>query len=490
MLKVDTVFLENQAGQMQNLAETLEQIAQSVASANQRLQWDVSISSRVRRQLGQYDNYTSQLSLRTRNLAAALSSAAAQYAATEQGLLGKETKVNSTGEAISLPHKDFADVWEKIADLYDGNPGCVLYDPTYKPSILEQLAKFFENYKGNTEDGKNLFDRIFSDSTGILGEIFDKLEATKLTFVNDLLEYGKSGWDYFSGLWDKENDAFDNYLNLLSFGKDSLSEWKNVFSFLEQHLDDQGWKQALLFSQKWGRTMSAVSMYANSIDFAKDILTAYETYRENKGDWQQRNFGADVIDAAGSGAGFGASIYGFANFTNKVLSRKGKGGEWILKEGSSVASNVTAFVKITDAYTTFASTALRSYEEYSADGTFDGLDLSAANIDASLAGLNKLFGGWFSDETVEAASDHIKNWAGDFGKEAGERVNDEQWLNDLYNSGHENAAVTIGIVEEGAERVADTAEKVVDTVQDTYNNAKNKVSSLIHGFGGGGGGAW
>lgn len=84
MLKVNTAVMQSQCDTWKEIVKRLDEVAQDVSTANQRLNWDVAVNSQVRQVLGQHSENLIQLSNQANTLHKVLMDAIEQYTQVEQ----------------------------------------------------------------------------------------------------------------------------------------------------------------------------------------------------------------------------------------------------------------------------------------------------------------------------------------------------------------------------------------------------------------------
>lgn len=253
MIQVNTAVLAQQAVQFQRILQALEQVSQDVSAANQRLNWDVSVSRQIRQTLGQYDESVLKISEKVQQLSSLLNRTVEKYQAveTQNGSLTQggaaqpksdsdDNHIDNDSQIRAEKWKDFVKTlqkwfegsgdmgeWDSVS--YIGSSLGLLYslfelDGGEDFSALDWYAALTKLSKESTELIENLHklmgDDVVGDEWGVMAGMMEAVNAlSKLSDLSiaellrqnsDLIESGGSLAEaLYALIGEKELSALD-----------------------------------------------------------------------------------------------------------------------------------------------------------------------------------------------------------------------------------------------------------------------------------------
>jgi len=330
----------------------------------------------------------------------------------------------------------------------------------------------FQYILGNEVNAKSALKKLGS-FTNIISEI------TKNFSPNSKEKFGlaTATFGYFSsliGFFGEDKSGINGYNNLLKLTSSSTNIYSNIYSCIEKY---SGAITAVNLSETWGRYIPAIGMYGNAVSFSQSVIKALS---ESGSGYDKASQWVGVV---GAGTKFGGSISKFLSYSPKILQVSSSGELNISYKAVSAASkakNISVYLRIATSGFSTISTGIKSYGNYSKDGSVDMGDIGAIGIDSSISGLNELF--LFGLLDAEKVSGEIKDWAGGWGTSAGNYiVNNEELFNYYKNTnGFNKAALNIYAI--GVTGVQGAGEAIGNAASTTGNAIKTGWTYVVDGY--------
>ena len=206
-------------------------------------------------------------------------------------------------------------------------------------------------------------------------------------------EYTKDFLTFFRS----DKSGFAGYKNLLNLMDSSASGYEGIYELVGKLSG-----KTTELNNVFGSKISVVGLIGNAVGLSKSVLIL----RTDK----TGSVVANWLDVGKYGVKFSESTYIMTTGATKVLP----------------------YVRIAASGITTISEGIRSYKEYSADGTYDLGDISATGIDASISGLNELF--CFGLLDAKTISSEIKESADNWGAQAGNYILNNESLFNAYKN--------------------------------------------------------
>lgn len=186
----------------------------------------------------------------------------------------------------------------------------------------------------------------------------------------------------------------------------STDLWKGYYDYLKDHGGG-----GFFFTTPGSHVADGVNITGDALSAASSFYGAVDTIRNS--DMGIAGQAGELIDA---GSNMGDLIESLADLHNPA--------------SDAVYSPTKFYTTIYESYADAIGQALKSYENYSADGTWDLGDSGATGIETGVAGLYKMaecltFGLVSEDTTGVSAADisnSLETWAGGVGQEAGQYI--------------------------------------------------------------------
>ena len=344
------------------------------------------------------------------------------------GIGGRLNGINSKMDELIARHDRIVKALNQIADRYDtADRRLAIKAGGGSNSFGYANGGGIRNSKttsgGSRSAIKNILDWLGSGAN-VYGKVMGNADAS---LGGSMFKYFNSLFSFYSG----SKQGFDGYQDLLGFGKASTGAFEAIYKYIEKSL---GPYLGSGFSQKFGGLVSGVSMYGSSVGFSKSFLATYASIKNGE---SGAKITADVIGTIGSAVQFGGKSWLFYNFTPKVsglvMSKSGA-----LSTGLKVNPKIGSaliYLNIVDAGFSFLSTGAGSVDKYSVDGKFDWTKIGHVGAESSISGLNKLTGGFFSDESVSRASTAVIDFSENWGHSAYDKIRQNEYLSDMYDAG-------------------------------------------------------
>lgn len=317
-------------------------------------------------------------------------------------------------------------------------PSNGVFNSDFMSSTLGSILKNIQAYENTFNNDKP--DEILSDDviSSLLGG-FEKFGGSEEAgLLKEILSYFDSFQAFFKG--EKSGlEALKNYVDLTS---DSISVWSAAYNYFRKSAlnNTTGFfgKNAANMVGKLGITTNIFSLFSSLIEANKNLgeKTAIEIF-------------TDYIDCIPKAVSIGTSVYKLQHIGDKKALSNLKEGPW---------SALSVYEALGEAGIKFYTQYLKSYEKYSADGVFDGMDIGEAGIDAVFAGtkglvhrlsfgtddivftiVDRISGGDGKDELnfAEKAAEGYKIMARTLGDEIGCLIN-------KFKNGKGNAPTSLG----------------------------------------------
>lgn len=186
----------------------------------------------------------------------------------------------------------------------------------------------------------------------------------------------------------------------------STDLWKGYYNYLKDHGGG-----GFFFTTPGSNVADGVNITGDALSAASSFYGAVDTIRNS--DMGIAGQAGELIDA---GSDMGDLIGSLADLRNPA--------------SDAVYTPTKFYTTIYEGYADAIGQALKSYDKYSSDGTWDLGDSGATGIETGVAGLYKmaecLTFGLVSEDTIGVSAADISNslesWAGGVGKEAGQYI--------------------------------------------------------------------
>lgn len=387
---------------MQNILRSVNSIMSQFNSVSGNLDWDIKASSNISSRLSAISRALMAESRGISGMAVYLGNAKTKYSGLEKQnkVLKEVSKQTKTGAAAVNTQKASTNSTEGTQNV-DGNSGTANSEKDVDSQFLALLKSMLK----------------WEDKTGT---------GNGAGVAADGISYLESLYDFFTG--DKKGlTGAEDWLDL---GDKSASVWKGLYDYLNKFYGGAG----EVFSEASQTKVAKVSVASSTLGFIGSLCgdVDYAMHTEN----------ARMSGIIGETVGSGTEAMDIWNAVERLEHIGDKTENITTRKG--IYSPLTFYTAIAKGTISSTAQAFKSYEKYSADGSWDLNDTASTGVEFAVSGLysmaNTLTFGLFSEKTtgVTAAdvSESLENWAGNIGTQAGEYIRDNSGLRDAYEKSH------------------------------------------------------
>ncbi len=338
-----------------------------------------------------------------------------------------QENINKTAVKLSNKLNNQAEALSKYHDFI--NEACAAYEKLNSEKMEEEIAGKINGTASIVEsasnaDDTNKTDNENTDESNILElvkaalNIQDKMELSDVAGVTGGgIEYLQALYEFFSGDMKGTSGARDWF----NMGDKSIEVWSGLYDYLKNFYKETG----DLFSVENQAKVAGLGIIGGTMGFISSSFGAADTIKNTEG-----------IGAAG--------IIGESLSASEDIVDIGKDIYKIKKMGDEVESKIYSpsmkYATAMKGYISAISQGFKSYEKYSADGTWDLGDKAATGVEASVAGLysmvDSLTFGLISEETTGVSAEQIstalEKMSENIGTKAGNYIINNPSLHEKY----------------------------------------------------------
>lgn len=318
------------------------------------------------------------------------------------GKLGIKGAINSVNAYHKKVINKNTNAKNKINNIYDN---AIIIDQTTQKQIenlklsLGQWVKYVDSLNKIITPSNGVFNSDFMSST--LGNILKNMPADESTFNNEanekyiynailsmlsgldkfanekeagflkgILSYFGSFYVFFSG----EKVGLEAVEHLYDLSSQSIKVWSVAYMYYREKFLKP---ETGFFGKDIAKQVSGLNILANVFSLCSSLIDANKNLNKKSA----IEIFTDYVDCIPETISLGTAAYKFQHIDDEKALSNMREGLW---------SALDIYEALGEAGIKFYTQYLRSYEKYSADGVFDGMDIGEAGVDAVFAGIKGL----------------------------------------------------------------------------------------------------